>query len=138
MTTNVSIIGSSLRLLGVIAEGQSVSAEQGTNGLTALNQLMESWTEDGIELGYFAQSATTDTCPIPAWAEQGVISKFAQRMQGDYPASTLPAWVMDDSKNGIGTIERKCLVEKIKPADMSSMPSGYGLTGDRFNINTGS
>ena len=126
MTTNVSIIGDSLRLLGVIAEGQSVSAEQGANALRALNQMLERWTEDSIDLGYFAQSATTDTCPIPAWSEQGVISKLAQRLMADYPSTQPPAWVLSDSENGYGTIARKCLVESLKPSRMDHLPAGEG------------
>lgn len=137
MTTNVTIIGDALRLLNVIAEGQSVSAEQGTNSLRTLNQMLEAWTEDGIELGYFAQSLTTDTCPIPAWAERGVTSKLAQALQAVYPASTLVPWVMNDQENGYGMILRKSLIENMKPADMSHMPLGSGhLRGD-FDIESG-
>ena len=135
MTTNVTIIGDALRLIGVIAEGQSVSPEQGTNALRALNQMLERWTEDSIELGYFAQSSTTDTCPIPAWAEQGVTSKLAQRLMADYPASQPPAWVLNDRENGYGTLARKCIVEKLKPADMSHMPLGH--YGSGWDITSG-
>jgi len=136
MTTNVVIIGDALRLLGVVAEGQSVSAEQGSNALRALNQMMERWTEDRIGLGYFAQSSTTDTCPIPAWAEQGVISKLAQRLMADYPSTQPPAWVLSDSENGYGTIARKCMVERMKPARMDHMPAGEGHTIWRSRILT--
>lgn len=129
MTTNVTIIGDALRLLGVVAEGQSVSAEQGTNALRALNQLMEAWTESDVEIGYFAQSDTTATCPIPAWAEQGVTSRLAQRLQADYPSSQLAPWVHDNSQNGVGLILRKCLVEKLTPADVSHLPRGSGVLG---------
>ena len=124
MTTNVTIIGDALLLLGVIAEGQPVSAEQGPTALRALNQMLERWTEDGIELGYFAQSVATDDCPIPAWAEQGVTSKLAQRLMANYPASQPPSWVLNDSENGYSTLARKCMVEKLKASDMSHMPMG--------------
>ena len=136
MTTNVVILGDALRLLGVIAEGESPSAEQGTNALRALNQMLERWTEDGIELGYFAQSSTTDTCPIPAWAEQGVTSKIAQRLMADYPAAEPPAWVLNDRENGYSTIARRCMLDRMSPARMDHMPAGEG-SGYRSRILTG-
>lgn len=137
MTTNVTIIGDALKLLGVVARGQSVPAEEGADALRALNQMLERWTEDGIELGYFAQSATTDTCPIPAWAEQGVTSKLAQRLSADYPANQLPAWVWNDDENGYATILRKALVENAPTADMNHLPVGSGRSSGDFDINTG-
>lgn len=138
MTTNVTVIGDALRLLGVIAEGQSVSAEQGLNSLRALNQMMAAWEEDGVSIGYFAQSATTDSIPVPDWAEKGVTSKLAQRLQADYPASQLDPWVRDSSENGIGLIERKCMVEALTPSRMDTvLPSGEGWIGQRSRILTG-
>jgi hypothetical protein len=124
MSTNAQVIGDALKLLGVIHRGGSLPPEEGADALRALNQMLERWTEDGIELGYFAQSDTTATCPIPAWAEQGVTSKLAQRLSADYPSSQLPAWVMNDDENGYATILRKVIVENAPVADMSHMPSG--------------
>jgi hypothetical protein len=138
MTTNATILGDALRLVGVIAEGQSVSAEQGLNGLRYLNQMMATWEEDGVSIGYFAQSATTDSIPVPDWAEKGVTSKLAQRWQADYPSQQLPAWVLDNAQNGVGLIERKCMVESLKPARMDTvLPSGEGWIGSRSRILTG-
>lgn len=138
MTTLVQVIGAALRLNGVIAEGQTVSAEQGLNANLALNQLMETWDEKNL-LGFFPQSDTTAAIPVPPWAEQGVTSKLAQRLQADYPAANLPMWVLDDAQNGVGLIERKMVYAQMKPADMGHMPAGAGhLSGDDYNITTGS
>ena len=132
MSTNIQVIGDALKLLGVISKTQTPSAEQGSHALRVLNQMLELWTEEGVQLGYFAQSATTDICPIPAWAEQGVTSKLAQRLRATYPASSLAPEVLDDAQNGYGTILRKSIVESMEPADMSHMPqgSGYGFFRD--------
>lgn len=56
MATNAAIIADALRLLGVLTETQTLSAEQGADGLVTLNDLLEEWSEHGIEVGYFAQS----------------------------------------------------------------------------------
>jgi len=126
VSTNLEIITDALRLLGVVSESETPSPEQGAHALRRLNRMIEQWTENDIELGYFAQSNTTDTCPIPLWAERGVISKLAQDLRAVYPSSSLEASVFDDSQNGFGTIARRSLLDKLKPSDMSHMPAGEG------------
>jgi len=134
MTTNVAIITRSLRLLGVLSEGETASADQGSECLQHLNMMLEQWTENDIELGYFAQTSTAADCPIPLWAESGVVSKLAQRLQAIYPAGTLAPWVMNDSENGYGTIARRCLLALLQPSDMSHMPQGAGSFGRTEDI----
>jgi hypothetical protein len=124
VTTNSTVINDALRLLGVIGEAETANGEQGVKALRALNQMLVRWDEDGIKLGYFEQSSTTDTCPIPAWAEQGVTSKLAQRLMADYPASVPPGWVLSDGENGFGTLLRKSVHESLKSSDMSHLPAG--------------
>lgn len=132
--TNANVLYDALKAIGVIHEGGTLSAEQGLDGLRRMNQVMETWTEDHIELGYFAQSDTTATCPIPAWAEMGVTSKVAQRLMADYPSATPQPWLFDDAQNGIGTIVRKVIVENAPVAKMDHMPSGTGHHGAGFDI----
>ena len=43
MTTAGDIINGSLRLLGVLAEGETPSAEISQDSLTAMNQMIDSW-----------------------------------------------------------------------------------------------
>ncbi len=136
MTTNVLIITDALRLLGVLAETETPTAEQGEHALRVLNRMVESWTEDGVNLGWFEQSLTTATAPLPKWSEKGVVSKLAQDLQATYPSSSLQAWVMDDSLNGYGLILRKAIHESMVPQDMSSMPLGNGLFQQSSNILT--
>lgn len=135
MTTNLAVVSSSLRLLGVIAAGETPDDNQGADALVALNQMLERWIEDGIDLGYSAQTDLDSTCPIPSWAEQGVISKLSQRLMADYPSLQVHPWVLNDEENGFGTIRRKLLTEQIDPADMSHMGSGgsqWDVTSDRL------
>lgn len=136
MTTNVTILSDALRLLGIVSETQPLSPEQGAVGLRRLNQMLEAWTENGIQLGYYEQTLTTATCPIPKWAEQGVTSKLAQSLQPLYPSSTLENWVWNDDQNGYGMILRKSVVEAMKPADLSHMPQGSGSYGSGYSILT--
>lgn len=132
MSTNNELITDALRLLGVVAEGQSPSPEQAAHALGRLNRMIESWTE--IDLGWFEQTLATADAPLPASTERGVISKLAQDLQATYPSSQSVAWVMDDSKNGYEVILRQAVVEQLKPADMSHL--GGGNFG-RFDITRG-
>ena len=72
MTTNSEVLTAGLRKINVIPEGGTLSAEQGLTLLPILNDMIEEWTEREIEIGYFAQSDTTQDCPIPKWAESAV------------------------------------------------------------------
>lgn len=129
MITNNTLIARSLRLCGVIGETETPSAEQAAECLGRLNMMLSLWAENDIDLGWFTQSDTTATAPIPEWSEMGVISKLAQVLVGVYPASTLQPWVWDDSQNGYGTIARKSVLEKLEPADMSRLGTGSGRGG---------
>ena len=64
MATNLDVITSSLRLLNVINSIQVPTAEQDAQGLTILNDMMADWEQDGIELGYYPQTASSDTIPV--------------------------------------------------------------------------
>jgi hypothetical protein len=133
MTTNAVLISDTLKLLGVIGISQTASSAQGSHALRVLNQMMETWDEDGIKLGWFEQTTTVDDAPIPKWAEKGVISKLAQALSATYPASSMQPWVYDDTQNGYDTILR--IHVQPEAADMSHMPLGYG--SGSFDINNG-
>src|SRR5690606_18588553 len=69
MTTNIQLIGDALRLINVINEVKTPSAEQGATALRVLNQLMEEWEECGIKVQYYEQTSTSVNFPCPAWTE---------------------------------------------------------------------
>ncbi len=48
MSTASDLIKGSLRLLGVIASGETPSASDTADGLTALNEMIESWSTEGL------------------------------------------------------------------------------------------
>lgn len=128
MATNSEVISDALREINVIAEGQTVSAEQGLHGLRKLNEMLEEWTEREIELGYFAQSATTDTCPIPAWSESAVKANLGVSLAPVYGASVSPELAMK-AERAFNVVQRKCIAEKLKSVDMTHLPIGSGALG---------
>lgn len=50
MATVSDLIKGSLRLLGVIAQGETPSSQESADGLSALNDMMDSWSNDGFLL----------------------------------------------------------------------------------------
>jgi hypothetical protein len=128
MATNGEVIGDSLRELGVLGETETLSPEQGLHGLRQLNHMVESWTEDGIELGYFAQSATADECPLPIWALRVAKLSLTVELAPAYGVaiSPAPAAKVNDAYT---QLVRKTLVENAQPASMDHMPTGAGHRG---------
>lgn len=133
MSTNIQIITDALQGLGVIGEGETPSAEQGAYCLRQLNQMLASWAEDDIDLGYVVQDGTGDTCPIPQWAESGVWGKLALRVAAHYGATASPELV-SQADDGYNTILRRLVNLRLEGADMSHLPGGV----HRWNIETDS
>lgn len=50
MATSTSVIKGALRLIGVLATGQTVTAEDLAQGLDALNEMLATWPDQGIPL----------------------------------------------------------------------------------------
>ena len=125
MTTNLTIIGDALRDINVISEIGTVSPEQGKFGLRKLNQLMELWKESSLDLQYFAQTSTTDTIPIPDWAELAVTHALAILMA---PGMSAPIsqelFTLADIT--VNVVKIKLQGEALTPIDLSHLPAGTG------------
>jgi hypothetical protein len=133
--TNNQVITRALREINVINEVQSPTAEQGTQALERLNTLMEAWKEDSLDVGYFEQTSTADTCPIPDYAEGAVIHALAIECAPQYGAT-----ISGESATKAGyymrLLRRKILVEGLDNTDMSHLPAGAGHVGSGYDITT--
>src|SRR3990172_1040655 len=117
MSTNTEIITDSLRLLGVLAEGATPTAEQAADCLRMLNQLLATWEIDNITLGYFAQSDPAATCPIPDWAEKGVYGQLALDLAPQFHAVVTAAG-LKIAQDGYELILRTLMNLRLKGVDM--------------------
>lgn len=135
--TNLEVIEYALREINVIAEGDSASPEQGTQCLKKLNAMMELLREKDIDWGWYEQSATTGTCPIPDYAELAVWKMLAINIAPQYGASVSQELVAVAS-DAWKTVHRKAIAESLDNTDMSHMPVGSGYWGNRYDINTDS
>lgn len=126
MATNNEVMTAALRKINVIAEGQTISGEQGLTLLPIMNDMLEEWTEREVDLGYFAQSDATADCPIPAWSEKAVKANLAIAAAPSFGDPPISAALATEAVNSFGVVQRKCIVEKMTGADMSHLPTGSG------------
>jgi hypothetical protein len=123
--TNIDLIADALRELTVISEIQTPSAEQGAHALRKLNQMMAELEESGIRLEYFEQTLTSDTCPIPAYAEHGLTCLLAARLASNYGA-TVSTELAASIISGMETITRTAVTAALPTGKMLNRPCGEG------------
>jgi hypothetical protein len=133
--TNLTVIEDALREINVISEVDNASAEQGSDSLRRLNQMMEVWREDGIDFGYYPQTETNESCPIPDWAELAVTTGLAITLAPKFGASISAELAAVGSKT-YRAVSRKSLSEKLDNMDMTQLPIGQGHFGHGYDINT--
>lgn len=102
-------IQASLGLIGILAEGETPSAEQGAQAMPVLNDMMGALADVGIDLGFNPQTSTTDTLLIPEGARETVKCLFAIRLRPYYPSSVLPAEVVKFAGDGYDRLLRKAV-----------------------------
>lgn len=137
MTTNLQVIEDALKDINILGETDTASAEQGAHGLRKLNQMMDLWRETkDIELGYFGQTSTAATIPIPEWAELAVTEGLAIAIAPKY-GKTISQELIVIADAAVHAVQRKCMTLKQETADMSHLPRGSGKDY-RWDINTDS
>jgi hypothetical protein len=133
MATNQEIIDKALQEIFVLVSGASASADESSDMLDMLNGMMAEWAVQDKDLNFPPQDTLGDTCPIPDWAEIGVITNLALEAAPSFDGQITPALVQkaDRSRN---TIETTLINLKLEGADMSHLPVGTGVSG--FSILT--
>ena len=138
MTTLLTVIEDSLRETNILGEVDNATPEQGKFCLRRLNQMMNLWRETkDIDLGYFDQSATSGTIPVPDWALLAVTTGLAIAVAPKFGASVSPE-LISLAQSSIGGVQTKLQVEKKKGVDLSYLPVGAGHYGRGNNILTDS
>lgn len=126
--TNVDLVSDSLRELAVISEIATASAEQYAHAQRKLNQMMAEWEEAGLRLDFFPQTVSSDVCPIPAYAENGVMTQLAVRLASNYGA-TVSIELAAAAIAGYETICRTAVSASLPVNTLLNRPSGSGNYG---------
>jgi hypothetical protein len=116
MATNLTLINDALSLIGVLPEGQDASAEQGTDGLRALNDMLAEWSLNGTDIGYFPQTETTEDFPCDYRLTEVVKYNLAVRLCAFYSRPVPPdvAFIAGNTKSAL---IRRLIVSGMQPAD---------------------
>jgi len=133
MSTNLDLINRALREINVIAENQNASSEQGSQCLVKLNNMLEMWKEVGIDFGWFTQSSTSGTAPVPDYAELAVVNNLAIISAPQY-GTTANAVTVAVADRTYRMLLSKFQREQLDNTDMSHLPAGSGKFGSGYDI----
>lgn len=123
--TNIELITQSYRLMNIIGETETPSAEQGALGLVLLNQMMSAWEVDDVYLQYFRQTDQQANFPCAPYTEKGVAGKLAEAISGHYGIAMTPE-AAKQAADGYDVILRKAIYSTMEERDMSHLPQGEG------------
>ena len=132
MSTNQQIIDRALYDLGYLEYGASADATDSADALNDLNVMMAAKEREEWEFNWFPQDTLGDTCPIPRWAEKGVVGNLAIELSGTFNIAPT-AQTVKKAADGERVILNTMINLKLEGADMSHLPQGENL---RYDIET--
>lgn len=134
---NVSdVLTSALGLLGVLREGESVSAEQGADGLIVFNDLVASLREQDIDLPIPPMAGTTTALTINEGDAQTLKALMAVNLSPNYPGRQLNPVVIANASAGYQRWQRDAINRSLQPKQMNTISKGTDFYR-RTNIITG-
>ena len=126
-----AIVTDGLKHLGVIAVGETPTAEDMQEGLTALNAMVRTWESEGIALGWNEPGLFDDT-PTPELAEAlGFV--LATKLAGKYGIA-LDASTAAGAADGLNSIRAYSMRKQFNRLRYDDLPVGVGgCRGDFFD-----
>ena len=121
--TNQDAIDQAMFYAGILSAGDSANATDSADMLTQLNQMMAAWSVDSKDLQFPPQDTLTDTFPVPAWAESGVIANLGIRACTLFEMTVTQQLAVLASE-GYKLIAKTLINKGLEPRDMSHMPQG--------------
>ena len=133
---NVSdVLTSSLGMLGVLREGESVSAEQGADGLKVFNDYVASLRESGIDLPLPQMPDTTTTFQLNEGDALTLKCLMAIQLQPFYPGRQPNPVTVKMASDGYDRWLRNAINAGLQPKQMNTISKG--IFSRRVNILTG-
>jgi hypothetical protein len=127
--TNLQLVTSALKMLGVLHAGETPAIEDGTLALDELNALMAFLASDGINVGYYTQTSLTDDVPLSDETAQLVKPQLAVWLQTSYPSTSYPPSLAARAVDCKRQMLRGAVLANIQEADMSNIPGGEARGG---------
>lgn len=124
MATNATYITGALQLLGVLSESESASAEQGSDGLTAFNDMMASLSADGISLGFAPQSSVSDDAGLNIEWTKAIKALLAVDLAPHYGRPVSPELAVQ-AVAGRNQLARAAINLEMDGQSLATLPLGY-------------
>lgn len=93
MATARDVVTGALRLIGVLAAGETAQAAEATDGLAALNRMMHGWKARGVDLAH-TDLALSDTVALADEYREGLEHLLAVRLAPEYERPPAPGLVV--------------------------------------------
>lgn len=123
-------ISSSLKLLGAVSNGQAPTAQDMTDSIRVLNQMMRRWEKNGLALGWNDVSRPSEDLPIQPDAEEAIIYNLALRLRPYWGVEISPD-VVALAQQGLSELRRDRMVES--PLSPDSFGGGtYDTRSDQY------
>ena len=132
MASVLSILGRSLRLIGAVDASESLSAEDSTTALVAMNAMCLRWEANGMALGWTA-ATLTGNMPSPDEAEECIVYNLATRLAPEYGLPQAFGHIVEEARRSLMELRRDRFTEM--PLTLSNdLPSAE--YGGRWDITT--
>lgn len=125
------VVRDALQLLGVITEIDTPSAEQGTHGLRALNDMMAHWLEDGLDVEYSPSDSLTAEVDVDTSALRAIKANLAVDLAAYYRTPVTPE-IVQMAQSSYDALFRNRF--ELPELDMSHMHQGTSEYSD-WDIN---
>jgi hypothetical protein len=125
----LELVTDSLRRIGIIAESEDPSAEEGQDAVTRLNDLMFEKAEQGVDIGWNKKATTADTVVLPDGVLNGIKAELAELLAVEYGVE-LPPLVVRDAEQSRNRLLRMALQRQFQQGRNNSYPNGFGGTLD--------
>jgi hypothetical protein len=134
--SNLSFVNDALSLIGVLAQAQNASAEDGALALRTANEMVDEWADDGVTVNWSPQSSLDDDCSLVGMELTAAKHHLAIRLCphfGKQPDATLVAI----AQGAYGKLQRKQMVQGMAPVEIPLPRAegdwyGYDATTDNF------
>jgi microcystin degradation protein MlrC len=136
MTTNSEYFRFALGKIGILAEGEAVSAEQGADMLVILNDMMDGLLGEGIDIGFSPQSSTTDEPDFQEGYKEAIKCMLAIKAAAHFEVSlsAISQEVIVAADKGYKRMQREAMYRNATPRDFNNTPFSRG---GNYNIQTG-
>jgi hypothetical protein len=114
MATMNDILRRAFRKIGIVAEDEQMTADQGSYGISELNAMMAGWALMGVDIGHSALDGES-AYPLGLEYEDAAVWLLAERLAPAYgvPAVSADMWLRalqnDYASRAPATIERALL-----------------------------